>query len=60
MAIDVMLRAAGAGVVTPAIGQILIFFGTLFFMLLGRTRLRHVLGALLRTARSAAAHAARS
>ena len=30
-------------VVTPAIGQILIFFGTLFFMLLGRTRLRRVL-----------------
>lgn len=31
------------GIVTPAIGQILIFFGTLFFMLLGRSRLRHVL-----------------
>ena len=30
-------------IVTPAIGQIFIFFGTLFFMLLGRTRLRHVL-----------------
>jgi predicted PurR-regulated permease PerM len=30
-------------VVTPAIGQILIFFGTLFFMLLGRTQLRRVL-----------------
>jgi predicted PurR-regulated permease PerM len=29
--------------VTPAIGQILIFFGTLFFFLLGRARLRHVL-----------------
>ena len=26
-------------VVTPAIGQILIFFGTLFFMLLGRARI---------------------
>ncbi|HTM73304.1 MAG TPA: AI-2E family transporter [Pseudolabrys sp.] len=30
-------------VVTPAIGQILIFFGSLFFMLLGRTQLRRVL-----------------
>ena len=30
-------------IVTPAIGQILIFFGTLFFMLLGRTQLRRVL-----------------
>lgn len=30
-------------VVTPAIGQIFIFVGTLFFMLLGRLRLRHVL-----------------
>jgi len=30
-------------VVTPAIGQTLIFFGTLFFMLLGRSRLRRVL-----------------
>ncbi|MFI4960507.1 MAG: AI-2E family transporter [Hyphomicrobiales bacterium] len=30
-------------VVTPAIGQIFIFFGTLFFFLLGRARLRHVL-----------------
>ena len=29
--------------VTPAIGQILIFFGTLFFFLLGRARLRHVI-----------------
>src|SRR5262249_11281014 len=27
----------------PAIGQILIFFGTLFFMLLGRSQLRRVL-----------------
>lgn len=32
-----------ASVVTPALGQILIFFVTLFFMLLGRRRLRHVL-----------------
>jgi predicted PurR-regulated permease PerM len=30
-------------IVTPAIGQIIVFFGALFFMLLGRTRLRRVL-----------------
>jgi predicted PurR-regulated permease PerM len=30
-------------VVTPAIGELFIFFGTLFFMLVGRTRLRRVL-----------------
>jgi predicted PurR-regulated permease PerM len=30
-------------IVTPAIGQTFTFFGTLFFMLLGRTRLRRVL-----------------
>jgi predicted PurR-regulated permease PerM len=30
-------------IVTPAIGQIFIFFGTLFFFLLGRAQLRHVL-----------------
>ncbi|MBI3704741.1 MAG: AI-2E family transporter [Rhizobiales bacterium] len=30
-------------IITPAIGQIFIFFGTLFFMLLGRTRMRHLL-----------------
>ena len=29
--------------VTPAIGQVVIFFGTLFFFLLGRLKLRHVL-----------------
>jgi predicted PurR-regulated permease PerM len=29
--------------VTPAVGQTLIFFGTLFFMLLGRSRMRRVL-----------------
>jgi predicted PurR-regulated permease PerM len=29
--------------VTPAIGQIVIFFGTLFFYLVGRIQLRHVL-----------------
>ena len=28
---------------TPAIGLALMFFGTLFFMLLGRSQLRHVL-----------------
>lgn len=30
-------------IVTPAIGQIVIFFGTLFFYLVGRNKLRHVL-----------------
>lgn len=30
-------------IVTPAVGQMLTFFGTLFFMLLGRSRLRRVL-----------------
>jgi predicted PurR-regulated permease PerM len=30
-------------IVTPAIGQVFIFFGALFFMLLGRTRLRRLL-----------------
>jgi predicted PurR-regulated permease PerM len=30
-------------IVTPAIGQIVIFFGTLFFYLAGRNQLRHVL-----------------
>lgn len=29
-------------VVTPAIGEVFIFFGALFFMLIGRTQLRHV------------------
>ena len=29
--------------ITPALGQIVIFFGTLFFFLLGRIQLRHVL-----------------
>lgn len=29
-------------IVTPAIGEVFIFFGTLFFMLIGRTRLRRV------------------
>ncbi len=30
-------------VVTPAIGQVLIFFGVLFFVLVGQTQLRHVI-----------------
>ena len=30
-------------VVTPAIGEVFIFFGTLFFMLIGRTKLRRVM-----------------
>jgi predicted PurR-regulated permease PerM len=30
-------------IVTPAIGEVFIFFGTLFFMLVGRARLRRVL-----------------
>lgn len=36
-------------IVTPAIGQLVIFFGALFFMLLGRTRIRHETVALFRT-----------
>ncbi len=36
-------------IVTPAIGQLIIFFGALFFMLLGRSRLRHETVALFRT-----------
>jgi predicted PurR-regulated permease PerM len=41
--IDIMAIVQPAvGIVTPAISQILIFFGTLFFMLLGRSRLRHL------------------
>ncbi len=36
-------------IVTPAIGQIIIFLGALFFMLLGRTRIRHEAVALMRT-----------
>ncbi|HEU5017329.1 MAG TPA: AI-2E family transporter [Pseudolabrys sp.] len=35
-------------IVTPAIGQVIIFLGTLFFMLLGRSRLRHELVAAFR------------
>lgn len=33
-------------IVTPAIGEVFIFFGTLFFMLIGRTKLRRVTVAL--------------
>lgn len=33
-------------IVTPAIGEVFIFFGTLFFMLIGRTKLRKVTVAL--------------
>ena len=36
-------------IVTPAIGQLVIFFGALFFMLLGRSRIRHETVALFRT-----------
>ena len=36
-------------IVTPAIGQLVIFFGALFFMLLGRSRLRHDTVALFNT-----------
>ena len=42
--VDVVAVAQQAvSVVTPAAGEMLIFFVALFFMLLGRTRLRHVL-----------------
>jgi predicted PurR-regulated permease PerM len=42
--VDVVTIAQKAvSVVTPAAGEILIFFVALFFMLLGRKRLRHVL-----------------
>src|SRR5262245_509166 len=41
--VEIMSFAQSAlSIVTPAIGQIFIFFGTLFFMLLGRSRLRRV------------------
>jgi predicted PurR-regulated permease PerM len=39
----VSLVQPAVAVVTPALGQMLIFFGALFFMLLGRNRLRRVL-----------------
>lgn len=41
--VDVMgLVQQAVSVVTPALGQILIFFVALFFMLLGRRRMRHL------------------
>lgn len=41
--VDVVALLQGAAlVVTPALGQLLIFFVALFFMLLGRRQLRHV------------------
>jgi predicted PurR-regulated permease PerM len=41
--VDIMSFVQTAlSIVTPAIGQTLIFFGTLFFMLLGRSRIRRV------------------
>jgi len=44
LGVDIMAFVQAAlAIVTPAIGQMLIFFGTLFFMLLGRSRLRRVL-----------------
>ena len=44
LGVDIMaLVQAALAIVTPAIGQMLIFFGTLFFMLLGRSKLRRVL-----------------
>ena len=38
--------APAFAIVTPAIGEVFIFFGTLFFMLIGRTKLRRVTVAL--------------
>ena len=47
LGVDIMsFVQATLSIVTPAIGQALIFFGTLFFMLLGRSQLRRVLVAL--------------
>ena len=47
LGIDIMSVVTPAvGVLTPAVGEMFIFFGTLFFMLLGRSRLRHVVVAL--------------
>jgi predicted PurR-regulated permease PerM len=41
---DIMsILQPAVAVVTPAIGEVFIFFGALFFMLLGRARLRRVL-----------------
>ncbi|MGC1695893.1 MAG: AI-2E family transporter [Pseudolabrys sp.] len=42
--IDIMsILQPTVGVVTPAIGQIFVFFGMLFFVLLGRSRMRYVM-----------------
>src|SRR5260221_5380301 len=44
LVVDIMTFVQPAvSIVTPAIGQTFIFFGTLFFMLLGRSRIRRVL-----------------
>lgn len=44
---DIMAIVTPAvGYLTPAIGQVLVFFGVLFFMLLGRNHFRHVLVAV--------------
>jgi predicted PurR-regulated permease PerM len=44
LGVDIMTFVQPAvSIVTPAIGQTFIFFGTLFFMLLGRSRIRRVL-----------------
>ncbi len=44
LGVDIMTFIQPAvSIVTPAIGQTFIFFGTLFFMLLGRARIRRVL-----------------
>jgi predicted PurR-regulated permease PerM len=46
---DIMTIVTPAvAIVTPAIGQLVIFFGALFFMLLGRNQLRHVVVAFFR------------
>ncbi len=44
LGVDIMTFVQPAvAIVTPAIGQTFIFFGTLFFMLLGRSQMRRVL-----------------
>jgi predicted PurR-regulated permease PerM len=48
--IDIMsIVQPAVSIVTPAIGQLVIFFGALFFMLLGRTSIRHETVALFNT-----------
>ncbi len=46
-----------SAIVAPGIGQMLMFFGTLFFMLLGRSQIRRMLVASVRAARCQAAGA---